>query len=47
MLDRVCAGDSACVVTMRLEGNFPGGTADLKFDFHMTDGLISRLTIAP
>jgi hypothetical protein len=31
----------------RLRGNFPGGTADLKWDFTIRDGLISRLEIAP
>jgi uncharacterized protein (TIGR02246 family) len=47
VLDRVRAGDAACVVTVRLEGNFPGGTADLRFDFLLSQGLISGLTIAP
>jgi len=47
VLDRVPDGDSACAVTVRLEGNFPGGTADLRFDFLLADGLISGLTIAP
>ncbi len=43
VLDRVPDGDVACAATVRLEGNFPGGTADLLF----ADGLISGLTIAP
>lgn len=47
VLNRVADGDTACAVTVRLEGNFPGGTADLKFDFRLADGLISALTIAP
>jgi ketosteroid isomerase-like protein len=47
VLARVPTGDSACSVTVRLEGNFPGGTADLSFDFLLADGLISGLTIAP
>lgn len=33
--------------TVRLDGNFPGGTALLRFDFLLADGLISGLTIAP
>ncbi len=47
VLDRVPDGDAACAVTVRLEGNFPGGTADLTFDFLLSAGLISSLTIAP
>src|ERR1700761_4529128 len=35
------------VVTGRLTGNFPGGTADLKWDFTTANGLISQLVIAP
>ena len=35
------------VVTGRLTGNFPGGTAELKWDFTVTGGRISRLVIAP
>ena len=31
----------------RLEGNFPGGTAELKWDFSLAGELISRLEIAP
>ncbi|WP_089154053.1 nuclear transport factor 2 family protein [Micromonospora sp. NBS 11-29] len=30
-----------------LEGDFPGGTADLHFRFTMRDGLIARLVIEP
>jgi ketosteroid isomerase-like protein len=33
--------------TGRLEGNFPGGTADLNWDFTVAGDLISRLEIAP
>jgi uncharacterized protein (TIGR02246 family) len=47
IVNRVPAGDTACAVTARLEGNFPGGTADLTFDFLLANGLISSLTIAP
>jgi ketosteroid isomerase-like protein len=35
------------VVTGRLEGNFPGGTADLTWQFTLAGDLISRLQIAP
>jgi hypothetical protein len=35
------------VVTGRLTGNFPSGTADLKWDFTIADGLIKQLLIAP
>jgi hypothetical protein len=35
------------VVTGRLTGNFPSGTAELKWDFTIADGRITRLVIAP
>jgi hypothetical protein len=35
------------VVTGRLTGNFPGGTAKLKFDFTVAGDRITRLLIAP
>jgi hypothetical protein len=35
------------VVTGRLEGNFPGGTAELTWEFTLAGDLISRLRIAP
>ena len=35
------------LITGRLTGNFPGGTADLRWDFAVTGDLISRLVIAP
>src|SRR4051812_2310209 len=40
-------GEDRHRATGRLEGNFPGGTADLKWDFTVTGGLISHLKIAP
>jgi uncharacterized protein (TIGR02246 family) len=40
-------GPDSTRVTGRLDGNFPGGTAQLNFDFTVDDDLISRLTIAP
>jgi hypothetical protein len=35
------------VVTGRLTGNFPGGTAELKWDFAVAGDRISQLVIAP
>jgi hypothetical protein len=35
------------VVTGRLTGNFPGGTADLTWDFTVAGDRISQLVIAP
>jgi ketosteroid isomerase-like protein len=35
------------VVTCRLEGNFPGGKADLRFFFRLERGKISSLEIVP
>jgi hypothetical protein len=34
-------------VRNRLEGNFPGGVVDLRYEFAVDGGLISRLSIAP
>jgi hypothetical protein len=40
--------DAAAVdVVQHLEGNFPGGVADLHFRFALDGGLISRLVIEP
>lgn len=35
------------LVTNHLEGNFPGGQVDLAYEFRLTDGLVTHLTIAP
>jgi ketosteroid isomerase-like protein len=35
------------LVSGRMTGDFPGGSADLKFDFTIASGRISRLVIAP
>ena len=35
------------LVVDHLEGNFPGGVVDLRYEFTLTDGLISELLIAP
>jgi ketosteroid isomerase-like protein len=40
-------GPDRYLVTGRLTGNFPGGTADLKWDFTVAGQHITRLTIAP
>ncbi|MER6085248.1 nuclear transport factor 2 family protein [Streptomyces sp. NPDC001833] len=34
-------------ITQRLDGNFPGSTIDLRYDFTLDGDLISRLVIAP
>ncbi|WP_222843935.1 nuclear transport factor 2 family protein [Cellulosimicrobium sp. CUA-896] len=39
------ADDSRAVVLVRLDGNFPGGTATLRYQFELQDGLITRLAI--
>ncbi len=41
------AGDGRWVVLARLEGDFPGGVADLHFRFRVEDGLIAELVIEP
>jgi hypothetical protein len=40
-------GPDRYLVTGRLTGNFPGGTADLKWDFTIAGQHITRLVIAP
>src|SRR4051794_23781110 len=40
-------GSDRYLVTGRLTGNFPGGSADLKWDFAIAGQQIIRLTIAP
>ncbi|WP_086570395.1 nuclear transport factor 2 family protein [Streptomyces alboverticillatus] len=35
------------IATHHLEGNFPGGTIDLRYQFTLRDGLIERLVIDP
>jgi hypothetical protein len=39
--------ESTYVASCRLDGNFPGGTADLRFRFILAEDLIERLEIAP
>jgi hypothetical protein len=45
--DAEALGPDRYLVTGRLTGNFPGGTADLKWDFTIVGAQITRLTIAP
>ncbi len=40
-------GSDRYLVTGRLTGDFPGGTADLRWDFIVAGEVISRLVIAP
>ncbi len=40
-------GPDRFLVTSRLTGNFPGETADLRWDFTISGAHISRLVIAP
>jgi hypothetical protein len=47
VLDTVALEPERYLITGRLTGNFPGGTAELKWDFTVTDGRIARLVIAP
>ena len=39
--------DERWVVTNRLEGDFPGGVAELRYRFAMDGDLIAELVIAP
>ena len=45
--DAEALGPDRYLVTGRLTGNFPGGTADLKWDFTIAGPQITRLNIAP
>ena len=46
-LEASSLGSGGWLVVNRLEGNFPGNVVDLRYEFHVTDGLIVRLVIAP
>lgn len=39
------AETSRPVVRVRLDGNFPGGTVTVRYQFELADGLIERLVI--
>jgi hypothetical protein len=47
VIDTVALAADRYVVTGRLAGNFPGGSAELKWDFTVAGGRISRLVIEP
>ena len=47
VLGTVAVEPDRYVVTGRLTGNFPGGIAELKWDFALAGGRIRRLVIAP
>jgi hypothetical protein len=47
VLGSVALAPDRHVVTGRLTGNFPSGITELKFDFTVAGGRISRLVIAP
>ena len=40
-------GSDGWIVHNRLEGDFPGNVADLRYRFRLADGLIAELVIAP
>ena len=40
-------GTDSWLVRNRLEGNFPGGVVELRYEFALDGELISRLSIAP
>ncbi|MEU2495019.1 nuclear transport factor 2 family protein [Streptomyces sp. NPDC007883] len=40
-------GAARYIAAHHLEGNFPGGTIDLRYQFTLRDGLIERLAIEP
>ena len=45
--DTTTLASNRLLVRGRLTGNFPGGVADLRWDFTTNDSLITRLVIAP
>jgi ketosteroid isomerase-like protein len=45
--DRRNLGEGGVRVVVRLDGNFPGGTATVNFDFDLTGDRIRGLRIAP
>jgi hypothetical protein len=47
ILDTVALAPDRRVVAGRLTGNFPGGVAELKWDFTIAGDRITRLIIAP
>ncbi len=47
ILDTVALAPERYRITGRLTGDFPGGIAELKWDFTVAAGRITRLAIAP
>ena len=47
LLDATTTDPNRWLVVNRLEGNFPGGVVHLRYEFVLTDDLISELVIAP
>ena len=47
VLDTEALDADRYAVTGRLTGNFPGGVAELKWDFKLAGDRIDRLTVAP
>jgi hypothetical protein len=47
LIDATEIDASRWLVVNRLEGNFPGGVVDLRYQFTLTGELISELVIAP
>ena len=41
------SGTDSWLVRNRLEGNFPGGVVELRYEFTVEGGLITRLSITP
>lgn len=47
MVSAEATGADTWTVVNHIEGNFPGGTIDLRYEFTLADGLITQLVIAP
>ena len=47
VVELTATGSGQYAARVHLEGNFPGGTVDLRYHFTIDDDTISRLEIAP
>ena len=47
VLDAVARGDDCFVIDVRLDGDFPGGTARVAFRLTLRDGLIAKFEVVP
>ena len=47
LISASAVGDDAWSVVNHLEGNFPGGAVDLRYQYTLAGNLISELVIAP